>query len=149
MSPMVAPLPVFSPATNHTTLVPPRRAPAALGPRAYRPGCYSGIVCAVRRAALAPPNGGTCMQNTAEVGRTRPLEGVRVLVVEDYADSRALFALLLKLSGAAVVAVGSGDEAVAALELDRFDALVSDIHMPGMSGLALIRKVRAWPEVGA
>jgi two-component system CheB/CheR fusion protein len=89
------------------------------------------------------------MQNTAEVGRTRPLEGVRVLVVEDYADSRALFALLLKLSGAAVVAVGSGDEAVAALELDRFDALVSDIHMPGMSGLALIRKVRAWPEVGA
>jgi CheY-like chemotaxis protein len=42
-----------------------------------------------------------------------------------------------------VTAVGSADEALAVLERDRPDVLLSDIAMPDEDGYSLIRKVRA------
>jgi CheY-like chemotaxis protein len=44
-----------------------------------------------------------------------------------------------------VRAVGSSEEALAALESDRPDVLVSDIEMPGQDGYALMRAIRALP----
>src|SRR5206468_11896349 len=46
----------------------------------------------------------------------RALAGVRVLVVEDEADTRELLARMLERCGAAVTAVGSAAEALAALD---------------------------------
>jgi two-component system CheB/CheR fusion protein len=77
---------------------------------------------------------------------TSVLQGLRVLVVDDSVDSADTQALLLRLAGAQVVAATSGAEALACLDRERFELLVSDISMPGMSGLDLIAAVRARPE---
>ncbi len=74
------------------------------------------------------------------------LSGLRVLVVEDEPDAREFIATALGLRGAEVEAVGSVEEALAALLGDApIDVLVSDLAMPVEDGLALIRRVRALP----
>src|SRR6476659_4912253 len=89
--------------------------------------------------------------STTEEGSalSRPLEGLYVLVVEDYEDARTLYTLLLSMNGAQVTAVGSVAEALEALERTRFDVIVSDVNMPEADGYELIRRVRALePEAG-
>ncbi len=75
----------------------------------------------------------------------KALEGVRVLLVEDNADSRELLAMLLSHCGAEVHSVSSSPEALAVLPAQRFDVLVSDIEMPGENGYEFIAKVRSLP----
>jgi CheY-like chemotaxis protein len=75
------------------------------------------------------------------------LDGVRVLAVDDNAESFGVIALMLERYGAEVVTVSSGTAALDALDRaagDRpFDALVSDLAMPGMDGMQLLRIIRA------
>ena len=66
-----------------------------------------------------------------------PLAGLRVLVVEDEPLLRAGLESFAALRGFAVVAVGNGDAALAALEQTSVDAIVCDLRMPGMDGAAL------------
>jgi signal transduction histidine kinase len=73
------------------------------------------------------------------------LAGVRVVVVEDEADTRELLTLSLQQCGAEVAAFGSVPEALAAFDLAVPDVLLSDIGVPGEDGYSLIRKVRALP----
>lgn len=75
----------------------------------------------------------------------------RVLIVDDDAGIRRATARALSQAGLEVVAVESGAAALATLEVDDpFDALVTDLEMPGMSGLELVRRVRErWPELPA
>ena len=70
------------------------------------------------------------------------LNGVRVLLVEDDADTRDAIAAVLAACGAQVVAVGCGADALKALENETPDVLVSDIAMPGMDGQSLMRRIR-------
>jgi signal transduction histidine kinase/ActR/RegA family two-component response regulator len=70
------------------------------------------------------------------------LRGVRVLVVDDEPDARALVGRLLRDCKAAVTTAGSAAEAFEALRRDPPDVLVSDIGMPGEDGHSLIRRVR-------
>ena len=74
------------------------------------------------------------------------LDGVRVMVVDDEADTRDLLSFSLRNYGAEVTALGSASEALAAIQQDKPDVLVSDIGLPGDDGYALIRKVRALDE---
>jgi CheY-like chemotaxis protein len=76
----------------------------------------------------------------------RPLEGIFVLVVEDYDDARTLYTTLLAMNGAQVTAAASVAEARESFERTRFDVLVSDINMPGEDGLDLIKWVRSHSE---
>jgi PAS domain S-box-containing protein len=73
------------------------------------------------------------------------LDGLRVLVVDDEADARGLLAEGLGQCGAKVTAASSAREALEAMAGEKFDALVSDIGMPGEDGYELIRRVRALP----
>lgn len=73
------------------------------------------------------------------------LQGLRVLVVEDDADSLALIADVLRRHGAEVRATARGDDALALLGRERFDALVSDIGLPDIDGHELLRRARAAP----
>lgn len=82
---------------------------------------------------------------------TRPadLQGLRVLVVDDDPFIREVLTVMLRLSGAKVIVVGSAPEGLSTLLRCRPDVLVSDIRMPGEDGYSLIRKVRALsPEQG-
>ena len=78
-------------------------------------------------------------------GRSQSLKNLRVLVVENESDSRELIAEVLQGSGADVVSLGSAIEALAEMERQPFDVLISDIGMPLMDGYVLIEKVRQLP----
>jgi CheY-like chemotaxis protein len=79
------------------------------------------------------------------VSSPRPLDGVRILLVEDDDDIRALLRLALESRGAVLTAVDSTRAAVAAIDVQTPDIVISDITMPGEDGHALMRKVRGLP----
>ncbi|HMA33835.1 MAG TPA: response regulator [Chloroflexia bacterium] len=66
-----------------------------------------------------------------------------ILVVEDDALVRRLVASVLLQAGYQVNAVENGQVALAQIGLATPDLIVSDIHMPEMDGLALLRQLRA------
>ncbi|MDZ7992253.1 MAG: ATP-binding protein [Nostoc sp. EfeVER01] len=71
-----------------------------------------------------------------------PLNGIRILVVDDDTDSRDFAAFVLEQDGAFVIAVSSAEEALQTLAEVKLDVLVSDISMPNMDGYMLIHEVR-------
>ncbi len=73
------------------------------------------------------------------------LLGVRVLVVDDEADSREFITTVLEQCHAEVQAVASVPEALQVLLVWKPDVLVSDIGMPQEDGYSLIRKLRSQP----
>ncbi|WP_218509643.1 chemotaxis protein CheB [Variovorax sp. dw_308] len=69
----------------------------------------------------------------------------RVLAVDDYAEGLMPFAEVLRLEGAIVDVAQSGQSALAMLEANKYDLLISDLGMPGMDGYELIAEVRRRP----
>jgi EAL domain-containing protein (putative c-di-GMP-specific phosphodiesterase class I) len=67
----------------------------------------------------------------------------RVLLVDDEPAIARSLSRLLGAAGHDVTAAHGGDEAVALLAHAEFDVIVSDIRMPGMDGLTLLREIRA------
>lgn len=68
----------------------------------------------------------------------------RALLVEDEELIRAFMAEVLAEAGWQVTEAGSGDTALALLERESFDLLVTDVHMPGqVDGYELVRCARA------
>jgi CheY-like chemotaxis protein len=80
-------------------------------------------------------------------GRRALLHGVHVLVVDDDEDPRELFRDVLELAGARVSVAASARAALAAIERDVPDIVVSDIMMPNEDGYWLIDAVRAFRGV--
>jgi hypothetical protein len=72
--------------------------------------------------------------------RVPPLDGVRVLVVDDDAIVREVVERLLAAFGSKVTAVAGASEALEALSWAPPDVGVSDIEMPGENGYSPIRK---------
>ena len=70
------------------------------------------------------------------------LKGCHVMVIDDEPDARSLVEVLLGQCAARVTSHGSGAEALAALDHERPDVIVSDISMPGMDGYEFIQRVR-------
>lgn len=70
------------------------------------------------------------------------LNDLRVLLVDDEADSRELLSILLNSCGATVVSASSAAEALKIVKSETFDVVVSDIGMPNEDGFSLIRKIR-------
>jgi CheY-like chemotaxis protein len=66
-----------------------------------------------------------------------------ILVVEDNQDARTMLGELLLILGHSVEGVGSAEQALELLGEKRFDILLTDHSLPGMSGLELARKVVA------
>jgi EAL domain-containing protein (putative c-di-GMP-specific phosphodiesterase class I) len=67
----------------------------------------------------------------------------RVLVVDDERALRSAAARILEKTGYTVVQAADGDQAGVAIAIQRFDAIVSDICMPGVSGIQLLRRIRS------
>jgi signal transduction histidine kinase/ActR/RegA family two-component response regulator len=78
-----------------------------------------------------------------------PLDGLRVLVVDDQADARELISMVLREAGAKAVTAASASDALESFKGAKPDVLISDIGMPGEDGFMLINRVRSLaPEEG-
>jgi chemotaxis family two-component system sensor kinase Cph1 len=73
----------------------------------------------------------------------QPLKGLKLLVVEDETDSRDLLVLVLRGAGAEVHPMTNAVDALQLLWRERFDAIVSDIGLPGMDGMDMLRMLRS------
>jgi PAS domain S-box-containing protein len=73
---------------------------------------------------------------------TDRLDGLRILVVDDEADTRDLLKQGLEYCGATVKVAESAAEAMDLMKMSVPDVLISDIGMPGTDGYDFIRQVR-------
>jgi PAS domain S-box-containing protein len=71
------------------------------------------------------------------------LSGLRILVVDDEADSRELLDSILRQDGVETMSASGAADALEVLRHQRPDVLVSDIAMPEEDGYSLMSKVRA------
>ncbi|MBU7584245.1 MAG: response regulator [Nostoc sp. TH1S01] len=76
---------------------------------------------------------------------SQPLEGMKLLIVDDDMDTREFMAFFLEQQGAIVTTASSADTALEAIAQSPPDLLLSDLGMPDVDGYALIRKVRSLP----
>ena len=70
----------------------------------------------------------------------------RVLTVDDSPVVRVLVTASLEALGYSVEAVDSGQAALAASQREDFDAVILDVEMPGIDGLAVGRALRSNPK---
>jgi two-component system NtrC family response regulator len=71
------------------------------------------------------------------------LSQIRVLLADDDPNFRKVVLYNLERMGAEVTTAGDGREALALFAAGGFDIVLTDVKMPGMDGLALLREVRA------
>ncbi|MGB3203025.1 MAG: response regulator, partial [Nodosilinea sp.] len=110
---------------------------------AHSPGEGQGATFRVRLPQITPQ-----LADNPAAALPRPtidLTGIRVLSVDDSADTREFLTVLLGQYGAEVDTAGSATEALAKLTDWRPDVLISDIGMPDMDGYSLIQHIRALP----
>jgi FixJ family two-component response regulator len=67
---------------------------------------------------------------------------LRILVAEDDASVRRAIGRLLRIAGFDAVEFGSAEAVLTSDEVDATDCIVADIHLPGITGLALVDRLR-------
>ncbi|NUP88596.1 MAG: sigma-54-dependent Fis family transcriptional regulator [Candidatus Sumerlaeia bacterium] len=77
---------------------------------------------------------------------TREANGASILVVDDRPEMTEMLARFLRRRGHTVEAVNSADEALAFARGHRPDLVLTDVRMPGMSGLDLLRALNEEPD---
>jgi len=91
------------------------------------------------RAALAPH------QAPALESRQQPAiarHPARLLIAEDNLTNQQVARRILESAGHEVVIVGSGQEAVDRIAVERFDLVLMDLNMPGMGGIEALKLLR-------
>ncbi len=67
---------------------------------------------------------------------------IQVLAVDDEISACKLLSVILSPPGFHCTTASNGEEALAALQRERFDAVISDLRMPGIGGMELLAEVR-------
>src|SRR5947207_10165391 len=116
------------------------------------PGEMGGATLIVTLPLLEPARTPASAEASVQVEPARPelavapssgLDGVRVLIVDDEADTREVLSVLLAGAGGEVRTSASAAEALATLARWQPDVLLADIAMPGDDGYALLSTVRS------
>lgn len=82
----------------------------------------------------------------AEDRRSQVLHGVRILLVDDSVDVRALVSRILERVGATVTSVEAASEAYQEITKHRPDIFISDIGLPEEDGLSLMKRIREYEK---
>ena len=85
--------------------------------------------------------------NSALLSESVSLRGLKVLVVDDEADTRDMLTRLLQERGAEVCTAASGIVALSLVQDCKPDMLIADIGMADMDGYEMMRRIRALPTV--
>src|SRR5512138_249191 len=96
------------------------------------PSSESPTSCRFQSPLEMPPD-------TSSNGKSHP---PRILIVDDDAGQRSLLDSFLKSQGFDTVPVPSGERALEVLPSGGFNMLISDVRMPGISGLETLRRAR-------
>jgi two-component system response regulator AtoC len=70
------------------------------------------------------------------------MENKKILIIDDEESMRHMLTLILKREGYTVMATDRGSEALRLLENDHFDFILSDVIMPEMDGIQLLRAIK-------
>ncbi|SQH74731.1 chemotaxis regulator transmitting signal to flagellar motor component [Shewanella benthica] len=70
----------------------------------------------------------------------------KILAVDDSASMRQMVCFTLKTAGFDVTEACNGDEALKVAKQSEYDLVISDVNMPIMDGLTLIRNLRTLPN---
>jgi two-component system sensor histidine kinase RpfC len=70
------------------------------------------------------------------------VRSLQILIADDHEANRMVVQRLLQKAGHRVVCVNGGEEVLDALELADYDTVIADLHMPGISGLDLLKQLR-------
>ena len=70
----------------------------------------------------------------------------KILIVEDNFDMRELLHLYLKSDGFTVVTARDGREGLYMAEAEDPDLIITDIHMPELNGIEMVRQLRTQPK---
>ncbi len=72
----------------------------------------------------------------------------RILIVDDETSIRDLCARVLKRNGFEVMTASTGEDAVRRLQESPYDLVISDIRMPGISGINVLTTAKAlYPSI--
>jgi signal transduction histidine kinase/ActR/RegA family two-component response regulator len=110
------------------------------------PGLDGGAVFTIelatvpRVAASSRPHLKPVPSSSPDSIESRPLDGLRILLVEDNRDTLRFFSWILDRAGCAVTSAVSVADAVQALQDNTFDLVVSDIELPDGSGADFMRE---------
>lgn len=75
-------------------------------------------------------------------------KSLKILVVDDQQSMRGLARQCLKKLGVLDVALAAtGEAALDAMAQQKFDAVISDLNMPGLSGVELAQKIKSHPAL--
>ena len=69
-------------------------------------------------------------------------QALSILLVEDDATLKEMYQIRLEQEGFKVVEVDTGEEALSAIAQNKFDLVLLDIMLPGISGLDVLSKLR-------
>ncbi|HSP18754.1 MAG TPA: ATP-binding protein, partial [Myxococcaceae bacterium] len=109
---------------------------------ASSPGEGQGATFTVQLPLALPAELERPLLELAPASAGMSLSGLRLLIVEDEADTREMLASTLEAHGAQVVQVPDAEEALRWLAANQADLLVSDVAMPRMDGCALLQEIR-------
>jgi NO-binding membrane sensor protein with MHYT domain/CheY-like chemotaxis protein/nitrogen-specific signal transduction histidine kinase len=110
-------------------------------------GAHTGTTFTVRLplarpSAVAAPAMGVRPATQAGVDDLADLSGLRVLVIDDAPDTLDVLEQILSYSGAATMTAPGAGAALALLEREVPDVIVSDVGMPEVDGFELMRRIR-------
>jgi PAS domain S-box-containing protein len=99
-----------------------------------RGACFTVTLDVLREPIAAAPN--------ATGGDLAMERSLRLLLIDDHADTRRILSRLLGKCGHEVSAADCGESALKLMETERFDVIISDIGLPDTSGYEVVREAK-------
>ncbi len=99
-----------------------------------RGACFA-VTLDLLREPIVTPTEGTSGEPAVE-------KSMRLLLVDDHADTRRILSRLLGKCGHDVSTADCGESALKLMETEQFDAIISDIGLPDTSGYELVREAK-------